>query len=95
MNSGQIQIEEIIKALQQLGGEAQAKEIKDKVTQNRGGIPQHYKTRHTFRETIQRIIEDYCPQSANYRYKAIFQRIRRGRYKLMRNTFPFNYEPKN
>ncbi len=94
MNLDQINVEEIAKALQQLGGEAQANSIKDKVTQNRGGIPVHYKTRHTFRETIQRVIENHCPQSDNFKYEAIFQRVNRGRYKLLRNTFPFNYEPR-
>lgn len=91
MNSKPIDVEEIISALQQLGGEAQAKAIKDQVTKNRGGIPAHYKRSHSFRETIQKIIEDHCPQSANYRYEAIFQKTRRGRYKLLRNTFPFTY----
>lgn len=39
MNSKSLKVEEIIIALQQLGGEAQAKIIKDQVTKNRGGNP--------------------------------------------------------
>jgi hypothetical protein len=93
MSSKPIYVEEIIIALQQLGGEAQAKAIKDQVTKNRGGIPAHYKRSHSYRETIQKIIEDHCPQSANYRYEAIFQKTKYGRYKLLRNTFPFSYSP--
>jgi len=93
MNSDKVNVEEIIQALQQLGGEAQASNIKNKVTQNRGGIPVHYKNRHAFRETIQRIIENYCPQSDNYKNDPIFERVTRGRYKLLRNKFPFNYDP--
>ena len=93
MNSKSIEVDEIIIALQQLGGEAQAKAIKDQVTKNRGGIPAHYKRSHSFRETIQKIIEDHCPQSANYRYEAIFQKTRRGRYKLLRETLPFSNSP--
>ena len=91
MNSKPLNVEEIIIALRQLGGEAQAKAIKDQVTENRGGIPSHYKRSHSFRETIQKIIEDHCPESANYRNIPIFEKTKRGRYKLLRETISLNY----
>ncbi len=84
---GPIQLEEIIYALELLGGEAQAKDIKDKVTELRGGMPSHYSKSHSYRETIQKKIEDHCPQSANYKRsnKAYFQKVRRGVYRLIHN----------
>jgi len=83
MSSQPINLEEIIFALQMLGGEAQAKDIKDQVTLNRGGMPPQYKRSHSYRETIQKIIEDHCPQSSNFQGVAYFERIRRGRYRLI------------
>lgn len=83
MSSQPITLDEIIFALQQLGGESTAKEIKDQVTLNRGGMPSQYKRSHAYRETIQRIIENYCPQSSNYRGNAQFERVSRGRYRLI------------
>ena len=83
--TGAITLDEIIHALSLLGGEAESKIIKDKVTEIRGGIPSHYGTRHSYRETIQKKIEDHCPQSANYKNtnEAHFEKIRRGYYRLI------------
>lgn len=83
--TGAITLEEIISALSLLGGEAEAKIIKDKVTEIRGGMPSHYGTSHSYRETIQKKIEDHCPQSANYKNtnEAHFEKIRRGYYRLI------------
>jgi len=84
IDSGPLTVEEIIIALWELDGEAQAKEIKDRVTENRGGgIPPQYSHSHSYRETMQKIIEDYCPQSSNFRGIACFERVERGRYRLI------------
>jgi len=80
--SKSIEVYEIIKALRELNGEAHVKDIKDKVTSYRGGVSSHYKTKRSFRETIQKIVEDHCPQTKNYRGKPYFIRIDRGRYRL-------------
>ena len=86
--TGPIQLEEIIHALELLGGEAEAKHIKDKVTELRGGMPSHYGGSHSYRETIQKKIEDHCPQSANYKEanEAYFEKVRRGVYKLIKGS---------
>ena len=76
-------VHEIVRALSELGGEAQAKQIKDQVTANRGGIPPQYSRRHSYRETIQKIIEDHCPESANFKGIVYFERIGWGRYRLI------------
>jgi hypothetical protein len=84
--TGPITLEEIVQALSLLGGEAQAKLIKDKVTELRGGMPEHYGRSHSYRETIQKKIEDHCPQSANYKpsNEAVFEKVSRGIYKLIK-----------
>ncbi len=87
MSSQPTTLEEIISAFQQLGGEANAKEIKDQVTLNRGGMPSQYGRSHSYRETIQRIIENYCSQSSNFQGVAHFDRISRGKYRLINNDW--------
>ena len=86
--TGSIKIDEIVFALELLGGEAKAKDIKDKVTELRGGMPSHYGRPHSYRETIQKKIEDHCPESANYREanEPYFERVRRGVYKLTKSN---------
>lgn len=83
INSGPVTIEEILFALRELGGEAQAVDIKKQVTKNRGGVPNRYSSARSFEETIQRMIEDHCPESANYSKTPYFKRVGRGRYKLI------------
>ena len=82
---GPITLDEIVESLRLLGGEAQAKIIKDKVTELRGGMPRQYGSSHSYRETIQKKIEDHCPESKNYRAsnKAIFEKTSRGIYRLI------------
>jgi hypothetical protein len=84
-STGPITLSEVVDALRFLGGEAQAKHIKDQVTTFRGGMPEHYAKPHSYRETIQRKIEDHCPQSTNYKRQkpAYFERTSRGVYKLI------------
>jgi predicted HNH restriction endonuclease len=88
MKTGPIELDEIIAALRLLGGQAQAKYIKDKVTELRGGMPAHYGRSHSYRETIQKKIEDHCPQSDNWKSsnKPYFERVSRGVYRLIEET---------
>ncbi len=85
MKTGPIELNEIIAALASLGGQARAISIKDRVTKLRGGVPSQYASLRTYQETIQAMIERYCPQSKNCRKstKPYFERISRGVYKLM------------
>lgn len=85
MKAGSIELDEIITALRLLGGEAQSKQIKDKVTELRGGMPAHYGGSHSYRETIQGRIEAHCRESPNWRpsNKVCFKRISRGVYRLI------------
>ena len=85
MKTGPIELDEIITALLLLGGQAQAKHIKDKVTDLRGGVPAHYGQSHSYRETIQRIIENHCPESKNWSpsNKKCFKRVSRCVYRFI------------
>lgn len=83
---GPIHVREIMDALTVLGGEARAKDIKDQVTAMLGGQPTHYGREHSYRETIQAIIEKHCPQSPNFGGTEVFERTARGRYRLLGYT---------
>lgn len=83
MKSEPVSLNEIVRALRELGGAARATIIKDRVTINRGAMPPQYKRSHSYRETIARIIENHCPQSLNYRGTPHFERVKRGTYRLI------------
>jgi len=66
-----VNISDIEEALIFLGGEAKSKAIKNRVFQVHcvGVIPENYKSEKSFRNTIQSLIEDYCPQSTRFNSK--------------------------
>lgn len=78
-----VSLSEILLALRQLGGRAEAREIKDRVTENRQGRPHGYKNERSFRETIQRVVENHCPESDNYEGRPLFRRVSHGAYELI------------
>ncbi len=77
-------VQEIVRALRELGGTAHVREIKDRVADNRGGIPPQYEGRRSYRMTIQKIIQRYCPQSSKSQHQHYFERVERGHYRLIR-----------
>ena len=81
--TGPTRVEEIIDALRELGGEAEVSKIKDRVRDNRHGRPSQYRNDHTYRNTIQKIVEDHCPESDNYCKSPFFERVAHGRYRLI------------
>lgn len=81
-----VNIQNIEQALLALGGEAQAKEIQNHIlnTYCKGLIPSNYQHEKSFRQTIQRKMEDYCPQAEGFdatKREPKFIRIGHGRYK--------------
>lgn len=90
-------VEDIEAVLVDLGGQARAIEIQNAVL-NRfcgGDIPEQYQNERSFRMTIQRIIENYCPQAAGFdpsRYTAKFTRIDHGIYRLSEVRYPITEE---
>lgn len=92
-----VNIADIEHALLGLGGEAKAKEIQDKILAAHcsGVIPDNYQHEKSFRQTIQRKIEDYCPQAEGYdplKKEGKFLRIGHGIYRIatghMEKEFP-------
>ncbi|MPM73731.1 hypothetical protein SDC9_120713 [bioreactor metagenome] len=63
-----VNIEDIEQALLDLGGQAKAKAIQDRVLADHCEdlIPENYQHEKSFRQTIQRKIEDYCPQAEGF-----------------------------
>jgi hypothetical protein len=82
-----VNIDDIEISLRKAGGEAFARDIQTKVLEDfcNGEIPNNYKSERSFRQTIQRKIEDYCPQAEGFERneKPIkFLRIGHGLYRL-------------
>ncbi len=77
-----VSLEDVVTALNELGGEAQSWQIKDRITQDFGGVPDNYKNATSFRETIQVIIQEHCPQEKKYTKKPVFQKMGYGRFRL-------------
>ena len=82
-----VNVNDITQSLLELGGEAEAKSIQNYILKIycANCIPDNYKHERSFRQTIQRKIEDYCPQAKGFNNKKnapIFIRIQRGIYKL-------------
>lgn len=63
-----VNIADIEEALNALGGEAKAKQIQDRILHSHcdGQIPENYQDEKSFRQTIQRKMEDYCPQAKGF-----------------------------
>ncbi len=58
-----------------------SKEIKDFIFEDRGGSFGH-QSRYTFDQTIQRKIEDHCPDCKGFKGKAILKKEKRAHYSL-------------
>jgi hypothetical protein len=54
-----VQIEEVVAALRQLGGQATINETRDRVTENRGGALPGYKTHYVWLNEIEAVIEKH------------------------------------
>ncbi len=82
---GPITVEEVIACFFELGSEVQVGAVKQRVIKRRGRIPAQYKDEKSCKETIQRIIENHCPESDNYREERIayFRRVERGVYQIL------------
>jgi 5-methylcytosine-specific restriction protein A len=87
-----VNIADIEQALINLGGQAKAQEIQDEILTTYCGdtIPTNYQGARSFRQTIQRKIEDYCPEAAGFdpaKRDAKFHRIGRGLYRLTSESY--------
>jgi 5-methylcytosine-specific restriction enzyme A len=83
-----VNIQDIEVALETLGGEARAKDIQDQILLANcdNNVPKNYKSERSFRQTIQRKIEDYCPDAEGFdstKRDEKFLRISHGVYRFV------------
>ncbi len=86
-------VEDIEAVLIELGGQARSIEIQNAILQQfcDGKTPEQYQDERSFRMTIQRIIENYCPEAAGFnssRYTAKFKRVDYGIYRSVEVDYP-------
>jgi len=67
--STQLKLEEVIKALKQLEGEADWHEIREKVTENRGSDYSHYKDYSNYEKVMFQFIQDHCSSYSKWKKK--------------------------
>jgi 5-methylcytosine-specific restriction protein A len=82
-----VNIADIEAAILHRHGEAKAKQIQDDILELHCGgmIPENYQHEKSFRQTIQRKIEDYCPQAEGFdpsKKEGKFIRVGHGIYRL-------------
>ena len=81
-----VTVDDIEASLVMLGGEAPVHRLQTHVLAERcgGEVPSNYKSERTYRQTVQRIIENYCPQAvgSHRRRGAKFLRTAPGVYRL-------------
>lgn len=87
-----VTLADIEASLAGLGGEASVYRLQTHVLVERcgGEVPSNYKNERTYRQTVQRIIENHCPQAAgsHTRREAKFIRTSPGVYRLISHTAP-------
>jgi hypothetical protein len=81
-NLNRITVQEIIWAFFNGKQLLKSQYIKDYVHNERNNGHLGYKNRYTFNNTIQKIIEIYCPDCEGYIGIPIFQKVKRGYYCL-------------
>jgi|SRR5689334_2170296 len=85
-----INVQEIIQALRELGGEATWKEIREQVRSNRGTDHAHYKDRENFDRVVNHYIQLHCCGFSYEKYTGPphFEYIRRGHVRLIKHPHP-------
>jgi hypothetical protein len=73
-------VDDIVVALQELGGQATLQRIYQQVRTNRKA--QRRSVPRTIEATVRRTIEDHSSDSANFRAADLFQRVSRGEWRL-------------
>ena len=82
-----ISIDNIIDAFIFDKPELKMKEIKDYVFQLRGNSFEGYKSRYSFDQTIQKIVETHCPTKKGYNNKPVFESFAIGYYRLSDHNY--------
>lgn len=88
-STGSININEVIIAFEELGGEATTREIQSQVIKNRGGgLPSNYERGgwDSYRKTITQKIHQHCPTNkTKFKGPTYFENTSRGKFRLIEN----------
>lgn len=74
-NAGAVTIDQVKKALRDLGGEATWPDILDQLTGNRNGDFSHYRDQYTYETTAYQVIQRHCPGYEKYKGPTHFERV--------------------
>ena len=77
-----ISIDNIIDAFIYHKSELKMKEIKDYVFEKRGNTFDGYRTRYSFDQTVQKIVETHCSTKKGFNGRPVFESPATGYYKL-------------
>ena len=87
-HSGPVTLSQVQGALQELGGEATWPEILDRVTKNRNGDFSYYLDWSNYEKTAFQVIQQHCQGYKKYRGPAHFEKVGRGRFRLIGSVKP-------
>jgi hypothetical protein len=80
---GSVNIEDVVNAFEELGGEAEWKAIKERVIANQGGfLPPGYSYWDSYVKTIFQIIQQHCVDYKKFKGYVLFERVRKSRFRL-------------
>jgi hypothetical protein len=83
---GGVTLSQVVRAFQEIGGEATKAQIIDQVTKIRDGDYSHYSYRDSYEKTTYQIIQQHCPGYKKYVGPARFEKIgRTGVFRLIGN----------
>lgn len=82
MNHNTLNVEEVVQALRQLGEEADWEDIKNRVTQNRGGGFDPYLNWMNYHTTMFQLIQQHCHGYKKFRGVTRFEKVGKGRFRL-------------
>ena len=83
---GYLNLEEIIQALQELGGEADWEDIRNGVTQSRGGRFDPYRDWMNYNTTMFQLVQQHCPGYKKFRGIVYFEKVGESRFRLTVGT---------
>ena len=72
---GPVTLEQVEKAIENLGGQAKWNEILEEVTKLRNGDFSHYLNRENYEKTAYQIIQDHCPKYRKFRGTTHFEKV--------------------
>jgi hypothetical protein len=77
-----LRVDEVVEALRELNGEAEWREIEDRVTRRHGHSYRPYKDLRNFRHSMFQLVQRHCQGYQKFAGSIIFEKVRMGRFRL-------------